>query len=81
MSKLIPTPYRNPVSIVGADMTPDELERLPAPPICRTCGHWVLFRSMDGNERQLCGKLVPQHPQCRWHIPRTHAAGGEKCAK
>lgn len=58
-------------------MTPDELERLPAPPICRTCGNWVQFRSQSGGERQLCSKLKPQHPNCRWHIPRTAPSGGQ----
>jgi len=61
-------------------MTPDELEKLPAPPICRTCGHWVQFKSPDGGERQLCGKLKPQHNGCRWHMARTPAAGGEHAA-
>lgn len=58
-------------------MTPDELERLPAPEICHSCGHWVQFRTKEG-ERQLCGKLKPQHPRCPWKIPRTAPAGGEK---
>lgn len=53
-------------------MTPDELERLPAPPICRSCARWIQFNTM-GIERQMCGKLKPQHPQCRWHVPKNES--------
>ena len=49
---------------------PDEMERLPAPQICRTCMSWVQFKTGD-TERQLCGMNKPQHEGCGWHIPRT----------
>jgi hypothetical protein len=60
--------------------TPDELEQQPAPMVCRTCGHWVQFVSMDGSERQLCGKMKPQHEGCKWSIPRTPGIGGKRHA-
>lgn len=51
--------------------TPDELERLPAPQICRTCACWVQFKSPGDVERQLCSQNKPQHENCGWYWPRT----------
>lgn len=52
-------------------MTPDELERLPAPQICRTCAHWEQFAYMGGQTRQHCRKGKPQHENCQWVSLKT----------
>lgn len=54
-------------------MTPDELERLPAPQVCRTCAHWEQFIYMGEQTRQHCRKGKPQHENCQWHSRKNES--------
>lgn len=52
-------------------MTPDELERLPAPPCCHTCAHWQTWNYNGEGHRQACLLGKPQHDTCPWHAVRN----------
>lgn len=54
-------------------MTPDELERLPPPQICRTCAHWEERSFNNEPVRQWCLIGKPQHELCSWHKPKTQS--------
>lgn len=54
-------------------MSPDELELLPAPMICRGCVEWEQFTYNGEPTRQHCRIGKPQHERCPWFKPRTES--------
>lgn len=59
-------------------MTPDEMERLPAPMICRGCVEWEQFSYNNEPTRQHCRINKPQHESCPWFKPKMGSLVAER---